>query len=407
MIQYNSSRRNNLCKGTTRLKYAHQPPTGLRIASAKTTPMDRPRAAADMIRLMTVLLLGAGWLLTPGSAYGRQAAPVIVKMAETGRFVDRVEALGTLRATESVALTATVAETVTAVHFEDGQRVEKGTILVEMTNEEEHAQIEAELSTLREAKKQYERLQPLVARGAASISLQDQRRREYQTAKARLRALESRLKDRLVVAPFSGVLGFRNVSIGTLIEPGDIVTTLDDDSVMKLDFTVPAIYLAALRKGLPIEAVTPAFPNRVFEGTVAAIDSRVDPVTRAITVRAELPNTDFVLKPGLLMTVNLLKNARDVLLIPEEALIPSGRENAVLIVDRTVDPPVARRKTVSIGSRRPGTVEIVSGLSPGAFVVVDGTQRAKHGQPVSIIAVDSGDEPLTRLLSRSPKGRQQ
>jgi multidrug efflux pump subunit AcrA (membrane-fusion protein) len=124
------------------------------------------------------------------------------------RFVDRVEALGTLRANETVELTATVSETVTVVHFEDGQRVKAGSILVEMTNEEEHALIEEELSTVAEAKKQYDRLRPLVQRGAASTSLLDQRRREYETAKARLRAIESKLQDRLIIAPFAGVVGF-------------------------------------------------------------------------------------------------------------------------------------------------------------------------------------------------------
>jgi membrane fusion protein (multidrug efflux system) len=380
---------------------------GPQIASAGRVPRDATGKMAGTVALLTVLLVTAGWLTVPGAALGRQASPVIVTEAAMGRFVDRVEALGTLRANESVTLTATVAETITAVHFEDGQRVETGAILVEMTNEEEHALIEGELSTLTEAKEQYERLKPLVKRGAASDALLDQRRREYQTAKARLRAIESRLKDRLVIAPFNGVLGLRNVSVGMLIAPGDVVTTLDDDSVMKLDFAVSATYLAALRTGLPIEAVSPAFPHRTFRGTVSAVDSRVDPVTRSITVRAMVPNPDHLLKPGLLMRVVMLKNARDALVIPEEALIPSGRENAVLIVDPTMDPPVARRRAVTIGSRRPGEVEILSGLAPGTFVVVDGTQRAQPGQPVSIIAVDSGGEPLTRLLSTSPGGQEQ
>jgi membrane fusion protein (multidrug efflux system) len=133
-------------------------------------------------------LAGIIGLLGVGPASAQQAVPVIVKAVAFDRFVDRVEALGTLRANETVELTATVSETVTVVHFEDGQRVEAGSILVEMTNEEEHAQIEEERSTVAEAKKQYDRLQPLVQRGAASTSLLDQRRREYETAKARLRA---------------------------------------------------------------------------------------------------------------------------------------------------------------------------------------------------------------------------
>ncbi len=335
----------------------------------------------------------------------QQAAPVIVKAVVNDRFVDRVEALGTLRASEAVVLTATVSEIVSAVHFEDGQRVAAGSILVEMTNEEEHALIEEERSTLNEAKKQYDRLRPLVERGAASVSLLDQRRREYETAKARLRAIESKLRDRLIIAPFAGVVGLRNVSVGTLIEPGDVITTLDDDSVMKLDFTVPSIYLASLANGLPIVATSPALPGRQFDGIVSSINSRIDPVTRAIVVRAMLPNPERLLKPGLLMYVTLMKNPRDVLVIPEEALIPSGRVNHVLVVDRSADPTVVHRRQVTIGNRRPGDVEIVEGLEEGEFVVVDGTLRVQPGQPVTIVAVDGGDEPLAHLLKSNRKGQ--
>lgn len=349
-----------------------------------------------------------GWIFTAGigcitgilPAIAQQPAPVIIKQVATDQFVDRVEALGTLRANESVELTATVAETVTAIHFEDGQRVEAGDILVEMTNEEEHALIEEELSTLAEAKKQYDRLRPLIQRGAASMASLDQARREYETAKARLRAIESKMKDRLVIAPFSGTVGLRNISVGALIEPGDVVTTLDDDSVMKLDFAVPAVHLATLAAGVPIKAVSPAFAARTFQGTVSSIDSRIDPVTRSITVRALLPNPERLLKPGLLMRVELLKNAREVVVIPEEALIPSGRDNAVLVVDRSANPPMARRRAVTTGGRRPGEVEIREGLKAGEFVVIHGTLRAQHGQPVTVIAVDSGDEPLAGLLTQ-------
>jgi membrane fusion protein (multidrug efflux system) len=354
-----------------------------------------------------MVLAGVIGMLWIAQTNAQQAVPVIVKAVVNDRFVDRVEALGTLHANEAVVLTATVSEIVTAVHFEDGQRVTAGTILVEMTNEEERARIEEERSTLTEAKKQYDRLRPLVERGAASTSLLDQRRREYETARARLRATESKLRDRLIIAPFTGVVGLRNVSVGALIEPGDVITTLDDDSVMKLDFTVPSIHLTSLIKGLPIVAASPALPGRQFEGIVSSVNSRIDPVTRAIVVRAILPNPDGLLKPGLLMQVTLLNNPRDVLVIPEEALIPSGRVNHVLVVDRSSNPTVAQRRQVVTGNRRPGDVEIVKGLNAGEFVVVDGTVRTRPGQPVTVIAEDGGDEPLARLLNRKRKGQGQ
>lgn len=346
-------------------------------------------------------------LLEVHPANSQQPAPVVVKEVVYGRFHDRVEALGTLRANESVEMTATVAETVTAIHFEDGQRVEAEDILVEMTDEEEHALIEEELSNISEAKVQYERIKALVQRGAASEAELDQRRRDHETAKARLRALESKMKDRLIIAPFSGKIGLRDISVGSLIEPGDVVTTLDDDSVMKLDFSVPSVHLATLTRGLKIEAVSPAFPERTFTGTVSGIDSRVDPVTRSIKVRAVLPNPEHLLRPGMFMRVELLKNPRTVLVVPEEALVQSGRESAVWIVNRSLDPPIAQRRQVTLGARRPGEVEIHTGLHAGEFVIVHGTLRAREGKPVEVIAEDAGDESLAQLLAKKKKGSRQ
>ncbi len=338
-------------------------------------------------------------------ALAQAPAPVIVTQATADRFADRVEALGTLKANESVNLTATVGETVTAIHFDDGQQVAAGDILVEMTSSEEHALLEEERSTMAEARKQYERLRPLVERGAAAKSLLDQRRREYQTAQARLQAIESRLKDRLVIAPFSGTVGLRNISLGALIEPGDVVTTLDDTRKMKLDFTVPAVHLATLRTGLTVEADSPAFPQRKFSGEVTSIGSRIDPVTRSITVRAVIPNPDLLLKPGLLMRVALQTQQRSAVIVPEEALMSSGEENAVFVLDRSASPPVVRRTLVQIGGRRPGEVEVTQGLAVGDYVVNHGTLRLRNGQAVTVRAIDSGDEPLTKLLNQQPEGR--
>ncbi len=343
---------------------------------------------------------GLGAVAVPATA--QEATPVIVEAARHDRFVDRVEALGTLRANESVDLTATVTDTVTAIHFEDGQRVEAGHVLVEMTHTEQYALLEEARATLAEARLQYERVRPLAQRGAASRTLLDERRREYETAQARVRALESRVRDRLIVAPFAGVVGLRSISLGALIEPGDLIAPLDDDSVMKLDFTVPSTYLATLVPGLSIEARAPALGGDHFEGTVASVDSRIDPVTRAVRVRALVPNPRRILKPGLLMTVDLLKNPREALVIPEGALIPRGRENSVLVVDRSGTPPVARLRPVTIGARRPGEVEILEGLAAGELVVTHGTLRARLGEPVSIVSVDPGDTPLTDLLREDP-----
>lgn len=356
---------------------------------------------AKILSSATALFL----FLVPAFSHGRDGVPpVIVAPVEQDVFYDRTEALGTLRANESVVLTATVSETINSIHFEDGQRVKKGFVLVEMTSDEEHALLSEAVSRLEEAKLQYERVKPLVERGAAPVSLGDERRREFQTAEAQLRAIQSRLEDRIIRAPFDGVVGIRNISVGSLVMPGDQITTLDDDSVMKLDFSVPAIYLSEIRVGLPILARSRAYPGRNFEGEVYSIDSRIDPVTRSFIVRALIPNPDRLLKPGLFMTVELRRNQRSALVLPEEALIPYGSENAVFVVQKKDGTHQIERRQVDIGARRPGDVEVVSGIDEGELVVIHGTTTTRPGQEVRIQAIQRNNETLAQLLGQGEEG---
>jgi membrane fusion protein (multidrug efflux system) len=343
--------------------------------------------------------LGAGLLAALLAAATGAAEPPAVIVAEVrlADFVDRVEALGTLRANESVEITSAVTETVSAVHFDDGDRVAAGQVLVEMTSAEEHALLEEARATKEEALIQYDRVKSLANQGTAARSLLDERRREGETARARLSAIESRLADRLVRAPFAGVVGLRNISPGALVEPGDRITTLDDDRVMKLDFAVPSTFLDALRPGLEIVAEARAYGDREFRGEVRSVDSRVDPITRSVVVRAMLPNADRALRPGMLMQVELLKNPRRALVIPEEALMPLGRDQAVLLVSGEGRDKVERRD-IRIGARRPGEVEVLEGLTPGDLVITHGGLKLRPGQKVRVQLTDDGSQPLPAML---------
>lgn len=329
------------------------------------------------------------------------ATQVIVAPARVERLDDRIEALGTLRSSESVQISSSITETVSAVYFDDGDRVPAGKPLVEMTSDEEHAQLEEARATVDEARRQYERVQSLQEQGTAAASLLDERQRDLETARARLGAIESRLKDRIIKAPFAGVIGLRNVSVGALVEPGDLIATLDDDNRMKLEFSVPSLYLGSLATGLPVVAVTAAFGAREFHGAVTAVDSRVDPVTRSVLVRAILPNPDRSLRPGLLMQVHLLRNVRDGIVIPEEALMPLGDRQFVLVVNEADNNTVERRE-VRLGARRPGQAEILEGLRAGEKVITHGTTRVKPGDQVAVAAVDDGTVPLRELLEKMP-----
>jgi membrane fusion protein, multidrug efflux system len=319
------------------------------------------------------------------SSYAQVPIPVIVSKVQSKEMADRVEALGTLRANESVTLTATITETVSNIHFQDGQFVESGTLLVELTNREEMALLEEARSRAKEAELQFQRVGPLREGGAAPVALIDERKRDFEIAQAQLRAIESRLEDRLIKAPFSGVLGLRYISVGALVTPDSPIVTIDDVSVLKLDFTVPSRFLSDLHVGLPIIASALALDEREFRGTVASIDSRVDPVTRSIVVRALIPNPEGVLRPGLLMKVDLLRNERLALTIPEEAIIAEGQNKFVFVAIKA-EGEVYRieKRDIVIGAREVGIVEVISGLHESELVVTRGTIQVRPGQVVNI-----------------------
>jgi membrane fusion protein (multidrug efflux system) len=338
-----------------------------------------------------------------GVGQGPEAAPgVILAEVRQAPLADRIEALGTLKARESVVITANVTDAISGIHFDDGDRVKAGDLLVEMVSVEEDALLEEASARVGEAERQYERVKSLEASGSASASLLDERRRDLQTARASLAAIESRLSDRLIKAPFDGVVGLRDISLGALVQPGDVITTLDDDARLKLDFAVPSVFLATLAPGVEVEARTRAFPGQLFRGTIGSIDSRVDPVTRSVQVRALIDNADRLLRPGQLMTVELLRNPRQALMVPESALLHRGEEHFVFLV--TGDPPLVAKRRVEIGARRPGEAEVIEGLAAGEKVVTHGLQKVKPDAPVTIIAVDDGTRTLKEMLSAGKRG---
>lgn len=360
------------------------------------------RFALCFLSLLSTLLL-----TVPLSANSQQSAvPVFVTQIERSTFVDKIQAIGSLQAKENVELTPTVTELVTEVNFDDGQRVKKGDVLVNMDDAEELALLAEEESRVGEAERQVKRLEPLVARNAASRSDLDSQKLQLQTALARVNAIKSRLRQRKIIAPFDGVVGLRNISVGALTQPGVLITTIDFDSVMKLDFAVPELFISVLQQGAKIEAKTSAWPDKTFSGTIASIDSRIDPVTRSIKVRALLDNPDFLLRPGLLMRVELQKNPREAIIIPEEALIIRGNEQSVFVAMEKDGKTFAERKVVTIGSRRKGEVEIIDGLEVGQLIITHGTLRVRPGVEINIEAIQRSDESLAELLQQSGNSNQ-
>ena len=330
---------------------------------------------------------GGGTGMIRGGPGGMGQISVTVALVSRQMLADEVESVGTAQANESVNLTAKVSDTVTAIHFSDGDFVEQGHVLVELTNTAEAARLSEARTAEAEALRQYERLQSLIESNLISQTDLEEARTRWQTTNARLEGVIANMDDRLITAPFSGMLGFRNISEGSLVTPNTVITTLDDVSVIKLDFNIAEVFLAQLEQGATVKASSIVYRGTNFEGVVRNIGSRIDPVTRSVQVRAEIDNSEGKLRPGMLLTVGLVLNEREIIVVPEQAIIPSQGRQFVFVVD---EENVVRRVEVELGRRRPGLAEIVSGVVPGQRVVTQGVAQVRPGQPVRILNTSDG-----------------
>lgn len=313
-----------------------------------------------------------------------ELTPVVTSAASQQSFPIIVEALGTAVANESVNITAQKAQTVTRVFFDDGELVEKGQLLIELHNRAELARLNEIEINLSEARRQLERIKGLAKQSAASEQLLDEQSARVESLLAQREVANADLQELRVSAPFSGRLGLRMVSVGSLVRPGDTITTLDDLSLVKVDFSISELHLSSIKQGQRIFASSIAYPGAQFNGKITNIDSRIDPQTRSISVRAQLPNPDLKLRPGMLLQINLEKRVLDALVIPESALVPEGDDQFVFLVKDGK----AIKTQIQVGERKPGLVQVLDGLSPGDRVITQGTLRVRDNSPVKLLGLE-------------------
>ena len=336
-----------------------------------------------MKRLLTTLLFVLG-AACAAQAQGPGGSPVGVVVAEARleSFPLSVEALGNARANEAIEIRPVISATLTSIQFDEGQYVEAGTVLAELENVEPLSALAAARAGLAESEAQYQRLSQLYKTNVVAQSELAEVTARREADLAAVAAAEQRLTHTVISAPFDGRLGLRRVSAGSLVGPETVITTLDDTGAIKLDFDVPEVFLALLERGLSVSARSAAYPDRVFQGAVTSVDTRIDPISRTVTVRALLDNDERLLRPGMFLTVSLLRENLDALMIPEQAIVPERSQQFVWLVDEA---NVVELREVQTGRRRPGQVEILGGLSAGDRVIIEGTQKARAGQPVSIL----------------------
>ena len=306
--------------------------------------------------------------------------------------------MGTANANEQADLNSTVTERIAKINFDDGAYVPKGAVIAELVRTQQSANLNEFEAKLREAESQLQRLRALQKQGFATRARVEEQQALVDVARAQGAGARSQIGDRVIRAPFSGWLSLRRISPGAVVNAGTTVATIVDHSKIKLDFPVPETYLAALAPGLEIEAKAAAFPGEIFRGKVASIDPIVDPVTRAATARAIIPNPDLRLRPGMLMTVEVRQRPRRALVVPELAVVGEGSGAFVWKLSPENE---AERQEITVGTRRDGQIEILTGLAEGDRIVTEGTVKLRSAGPVKPVeAARQAAAPLPEAVAK-------
>jgi len=314
-----------------------------------------------------------------GPGGGRQAPVVSIAAVNSVRFADTIEAVGTAYARESTVLASTVTERIVRLNFRDGAQVRKGAIIAELARSEEAADLAGATAQAREAEQQLARLRQLQKQGFATNARVDEQLALVNAARARAGAVSAQIGDRVIRAPFDGVIGLRRISVGATVSAGTEIATVADISTIKLDFSVPESALGSIREGQAIEARAAAYGGELFKGEIEGIDPIVDPATRSVIVRAVLPNADRRLRPGMLLTVSIISNPRMVVAVPELALVAEADRTFAYKVDSEM---TALKTPVRTGARQNGMVEVTRGLKPGDRIVAEGVVKVRDGGKV-------------------------
>jgi membrane fusion protein, multidrug efflux system len=318
-------------------------------------------------------------------ANGIEASPttvVEITPVTVGRINDIVRAVGTLEANESVMIRPEIPGLITRILFTEGQAVEKGMALIELDDSELQAHVADAEAQLKIAHLTYDRMMQLTGNQNPFISEQqiDQAISTLGTAKANYALYQTRLAKTRIRAPFAGYVGIRRISPGDYVQPGQDLVNLEDLHTLKIDFKIPETFLPRLSIGQQIEVITDADPTHPFTGHIYVLDPRVDSSSRAVRVRARVPNAGGKLRPGLFANIDLtLGEQANALLLPEEAVIPQRDKSFVYRVQNHT----ARWTEVGLGMRHGGLVQVLQGLHEGDDIIRVGHHKIKDGTAVA------------------------
>ncbi|WP_300452133.1 efflux RND transporter periplasmic adaptor subunit [Accumulibacter sp.] len=339
-----------------------------------------------------------------GGAPGGMASPVETVRVRPAELVVEATAVGSLRSNESVVLRPETAGRIAAINFRDGVAVAKGSVLIALDAATQAAELEQARASFALAQANHQRSLDLFARQFISQQALDNTQAGLKVQAAAVAVALARFEKMRIRAPFSGIVGLRNVSVGDYVKEGQELVNLEDIRTLKIDFRLPEAYLGRLEPGQRLEVASDAMPGRLFPAVLDAIDPLIDAGGRAIALRALLPNGEGQLRPGMFVRVRLLFEKRsDVLLIPEHAVVPDRKAPYVY---RVADGK-ARRAPIRTGTRRDGQVEVVEGLAAGDEIVTAGQLKLRDGaavRPVGGGAAATGAEDESRTGGKAAEG---
>lgn len=313
--------------------------------------------------------------------------PVTVELAVAeARLMQRtVEAVGTTRARRSIEIVPETDGRLVALEITPGSRVTKGEVLARLDDDIQRADLTEAKAVLKEQTDTLARLRQLRQTNAVSLAAVEEAVARVAEAQARVERARRRLEDRVIIAPFDGVVGLTGYDIGARVTQGEVLARLDDLSEVEVEFGLPETVFAQVARGLRVTAHAAAFPDRRFTGTIAEVDSRIDPLSRSFLTRARIPNPDSTLPAGMFLSLTLVLDEAERIVVPEEAIVFQAAQTYVFVAEDGT----ARRRTVTTGQRRDGVIAVTSGLAVGDRIVVRGLGRMRDGVPLNILKRDS------------------
>ncbi|OHU86303.1 MULTISPECIES: efflux RND transporter periplasmic adaptor subunit [Pseudoalteromonas] len=342
------------------------------------------KALFPFIILVLVAILSYLYLpISQGQVSRAAGAPTTVS-AQTASMQEKtlyISAVGSARANQAIHISSSQSDYITDIYFNDGDVIKQGDKLVQLQNEQERLAVKELKINLKEQQRQLKRLEDLAKSQSAARSQLETQRSVVEALQAKLQLEQTRLDELLISAPFTGILGKRLVSVGSFVNSSTSLTTLDDISIIKVDFQVPEKRLATLHTGMTVVGKSDAYGERAFIGQVSHIDPRIDSATRSVQVTASFENPESLLRPGMLMHLELELQTYNAIMLPEKSVIPRQQKHYVFVID---EQQKAKQVEINILARFNGWVAVSSGVETGQQVITEGVIKIRSGSTVSV-----------------------